>query len=116
MPSVVAQAGTASVPPYVLPSFIGYTLFESFVPMLDPIRYITINPAAAADVDIMNVELRLHRNYVDGLVFTHHEVLPDGRVQFYYDVPDGLSHEQETGAVLAVREVHSAFRMRSNNE
>lgn len=72
-------------------------------------HFIDINPAAEADILSMNVVIKADENYIDGVEFTHSEVMDDGSVQFFYCCPDGLTPEQEFNVNRLIKSVYDDF-------
>ena len=72
-------------------------------------HFIDINPAAGADVLSMNIVIKADENYIDGVEFTHSEVMDDGSVQFFYCCPDGLTPEQEFNVNRLIKSIYNNF-------
>ena len=72
-------------------------------------NFITINPAAEADVKKMNEILQADEKYINGINFTHSELIDDGSVQFFYDLPDEFTPEQTTNARQLLESIYTNF-------
>lgn len=77
--------------------------------MSSEIRFIQINPAAEADVKKMNEILQSCAGYTPGVKFTHSQVGENGEVKFFYEIPEGMSQQQESSAESLVKSVYREF-------
>ena len=57
----------------------------------------------------MNEILRGATNYVNGIEFTHSEVIEDGSSQFFYTLPEELTAVRAAEAQLLVKKVYADF-------